>query len=316
MSAPVFEVNDSLFEQDPKLIIQSIVAYPDRYFTPGFDVAVRDGMRQVAFRQNLASTGPFPIPLLIAAIESEDTEEWLLHRFMEGLENAFPDAVNGVYPIIQTLEPPLHTAVRVGRADAVRTLLSSPNSNPATRYTQEHSTLTGDCRLSGSAHPDPCDPNLFQSPCLAASEYAIECFSRAEAGSQLQKNIESAALIFVAAGKFPAPLNDDCHVVPSFKTALKSGMNKYVSAALNRILNAPPSDTHRRRLFERGLERILYQAAKAMESSPIVREILDLSTKYNIFPIPPNPASLGVNPIASALKQTHADNACMISNFI
>ncbi|KAI1208041.1 uncharacterized protein F4807DRAFT_462130 [Annulohypoxylon truncatum] len=317
MAEPVFDLNDNLFGQDPALIIRSVVAYPDRYFTPEFDIAQRDGVRQLAHRQNLAASGPFPVPLLNTAIESEDTDEWLLHRFMEGLDAPFPGAVNAVYPILQMLEPPLHTAVRAGRADAVRMLLGHPTINTMTVYVQQRSANAGDCRLSGFAHPSPCEPDSFESPCLTASEYVIECFSRAEAGSMLQRNIENCGLVFVAAGSFPGPLDADSRVVPSFARAMQAGMHRYTLAILERILkSAPAHDEHRVRLLQRGLERILYQAAGAMESNPFIQQILDLSDENNIFPLPANPSSLGVNPIAAALENTHPHNAHNILDFI
>ncbi|KAI2468773.1 hypothetical protein F4781DRAFT_396827 [Annulohypoxylon bovei var. microspora] len=312
MTEPVFDLNDSLFDQDPALVIRSVVAFPNRYFTPEFDIALRDGMRQAAQRQNPSLVdSPYPAPLLNAAIESEDTEEWLLRRFMDGLTAASVCAVNAIYPALQSLEPPLHTAVRLGRPDAVRALLLYPTIHPTTKYCLENSNIRGDCEFAGFAHPFPCIPDSFGTPCLTACEYAIDCFSRAPAGSMLQRNIEICGLVFVAAGSFPGPLTEDSVVVPSFSQAIRVGMNRYAEAVLERILDWPTS-SQIQQLKNRGMERILNQSVVVAESSHLVSEIMDMSIDYDIFPMPPIQDLVGENPIAIALRHRHPLNALEI----
>ncbi|KAI0890122.1 uncharacterized protein GGS22DRAFT_194331 [Annulohypoxylon maeteangense] len=317
MAVVKFNLDDTLFDQDPKLIIRSVIAYPDYYFTSEFNIADRDGVRQATYRWDEASFEPFPVPLLNTAIEMPDTPDDILSEFIDGLDREFPGAINASYPVLHQIEPPLHAAMRVGRVGAVSQLVRRATLDTEMKYSQQHHDTPGYCKMSGFAHTGPCEPEHVNSPCPTALEYAIECYCNAQPGSPLRENIEQCALILVDANAYPAPFDNDSRLIPSFRRAIQGRMNGYVYGVINQLLKLPYTDANRNYLLGRGLEKILYEAAGAMENSGLVSRILDtISMNNEIFPIPHYPATLGANPIAAALENRCPQNACNISDFI
>ncbi|KAI1384978.1 uncharacterized protein F4822DRAFT_446096 [Hypoxylon trugodes] len=320
-------VNDLAIQNDVGTILDLCIAYPDVFFGKDYNIGQRDADDHMSFRpgQGRGETStPLgnidPSPYLSFAIEREGTPLWLIRAFLRGLEDRYPSAINGLYEILRTTEPPLHTAVRAGRADIVQELLSSPFIEPTMRHTAR-SAKGDECDFAGQAHPPLCDPDTFTTTCLTAVEYAIQLYVHPDNqnNQNLLDNIEDCALALVAFGEFPAPVTEDDTIVPFFEQAIVAGMNRYVIGVLHRILMQPPEFGHRQLLVLKGLASVLFYVIRlesAPDDNPIVNYIVTTSLINSMFPMPLNPYSTYFNPLADCLDQFKPENASRLLHLL
>ncbi|XDG10139.1 hypothetical protein ABKA04_009754 [Annulohypoxylon sp. FPYF3050] len=282
--------------------MEDIIDRPDAYLPflagGGFDLAVFDVNRQVTQRNNPAyvSNPDFDLPLINAALEHPDTPqlvfEWII--------------------VPQTLEPPLHAAVRHGHIYAVDRLLASPNIDLSIVYSQTPGR-PGDCAQAGHAHAGQCQPNGGEigTSCMGILEASVRAFALS-LDPVHQDNVR-VCTAWVTDHTLPEdPLDRNGQLISLYSIAISSGMDGFVVDQIDFIVRDMPGSIIRQNVLDRGLERILYAAAAAEDDNPLVQYILNFANEFQVLPMPPNPSLLGVNPIATALENRHPNNALTI----
>ncbi|KAI0841923.1 hypothetical protein F5Y06DRAFT_306890 [Hypoxylon sp. FL0890] len=305
-------VNNMIID-DPATLINLTVALGDLFFSENFNIAQLDATRQVTWGQE--DDVEEPIPLLNTAIEVENVPIWYIRQFADALVEQLPDAINGLYDVPRSREPPLYTAVRLGRIEAVNLLLSYENIEPLVRYFPNPGAGQGPaCNSLGVVHLPPCSPETGQTRCLSAASYAVNSFSLAPRGSDLRQNIEECALILVAFGTFPPPVRQSI-MTPMFSTAVAAGMSRYVTAVIDRVFALPPGNNMRRNL-ELGFQDIMLVAGVSAGNDDVVHRVLTLSVEHSIFPMNEQAHVLGANLVFRSLDYGYPRTAAVVLRYV
>ncbi|KAI1480277.1 hypothetical protein F4774DRAFT_89740 [Daldinia eschscholtzii] len=282
-------------------ILELLLANPEQLKVPG-NVAEMDALAQIG-----AAKGECPSPLLFSAIEHKDASIDLIHDILRvyererlKLEYAYREE-NG--PWIR--ESPLVTAVRAGRPDVVEMLIKDYLKLVAwMKFIKEDKEFEG----------EPC----MNRHCMTAVDYAVDMF-RIEKDAVVRQKIEDCAIVLVVYVLFPGPLKPEApfrdglrfeenaelprfFLTASFASAIDSGMDRYVTARVRRILEFPSRSFDHRALVMYGLEDIFCMAAKSGKLPGFFQYMAELAytTDGRILPLPDEP-EFAANPIALAL---------------
>ncbi|KAL7629504.1 hypothetical protein AAE478_001025 [Parahypoxylon ruwenzoriense] len=291
--------------KDPRSLMKLVVAHPNVFLTETFNLAELDAQHQV--REQPVGDTPRTTPLINLAIEEETASIEVVRQFLNATAGASSEAINGIYPGLRAVEPPMHTAVRLGRVDVLTELLSMPNINPWVKYTAEThpSTSPKYCVHGGLSHPPPCTPNEHSTACQNVFEYAAEQFSEvsnSQRRNSLLRNIDTCATLLFDRGLFTDPFstatNNDYNLI---FMAIRAGMDQSVSHALNAALSLEPGDVQRQRIVNGMPQLLRIAAAEGPDHNEVVRHILSLRDIVGITALPEHPVLLPENPCAAAL---------------
>ncbi|XXG94500.1 hypothetical protein Hte_000757 [Hypoxylon texense] len=225
-----------LYTNDPAVLLHFAVAVPELFFNDNLNIATLDARHQALPDSGIA---PSPQALSNLAIHLEDSPPWFIRRFLDALAEVHPDAINGIFPSGRGVEPPLHAAVRAGRADIVDLLI--------TRYQQflqldtVYQRLQGPnrCQLASKPHHPPCQHtqatfiNCSQASAYATNFYALEHKLR------VRKGIQDTAVRLVVASQFPHAWCSPDYVTDLLISAAQQGMFLYCQAIIHQIMTRP-----------------------------------------------------------------------------
>ncbi|KAI0148072.1 hypothetical protein F4776DRAFT_297699 [Hypoxylon sp. NC0597] len=302
-----------LVEDDRHSLINFIVAHPRLFFSTSFNIAEFDASKFVKYIRDPTAFLPDPVPLITTAIEYEATPLWLLRRLVIALEKFSPGAINGIYDAPHIVEPPLHTAVRIGRIEAVHVLLGFPSINPNVRYWHGRYTPEGHavCTQRGYVHLPPCRPETVLPRCMGAAAYAVESF-HVNIGTDLSKRIEQCAIALTAAGWVPQSIT--AHAIDiSITKGIEYGMCDYVIAVLNRMFEEPPAVISGTASYN--FKSLLASAVRNPASTKIVQYILTLCIKFGVFPLVAE-QDLPANVLRVALANDSTQSAILILEYM
>ncbi|KAI5866521.1 hypothetical protein GGS23DRAFT_550960 [Durotheca rogersii] len=307
---------DRELRSNPRDLINLVLAHPRVFLSGTFNVATLDATRQIRLRDLPSPETRDTIPLINTAIEMGAVVPWWLIRLLGlELERAQPGTLNGIYPSLRPIEPPLHTAVRCGQADIVRSLLQWDKVNAWVKYcpTRNSSAQPSSCKYRFSAHLPPCTPNSPLSDCKTAVEYAISEHRMAMWGFRMgpiRSNIEHCALAFVELGHTEQMMQQGHDWATNICIrAVFAGMNRYFAAVLDRVFELPPENAHRRWLHDQGLRSILYRIADLVrDDSSAIQHIVDKSIETGAV-LFPGCSEQELSPILTALGDRKVLNA-------
>ncbi|KAI1382020.1 hypothetical protein F4677DRAFT_458308 [Hypoxylon crocopeplum] len=293
------QVTDYLLDNNARVLLRIAQAAPLYFLNDHFNIAMYDSAR----RTFPNPTAPNPIPLLNHAIEMDDIKEPdFLRALINGYAAGHDGAINSIYPELKPIEPPLHAAVRCGRADIVQLLMDHDQTDGWVRYFGYHAVDPNHCRLRGRAHNPPCEPDS-PANCPNAVEYGVTYFGR-HGFINRQQRIEDCVVMLVLAGMVPVPCHVGGALMPTFADAIMTRMYRYAIAVIERTLELSDDNPHKHNLTNGGLSTILRQACyQTLDSNHLVQYILELGALQNCFVFPTVPERN--HPVAAAL---HFDN--------
>ncbi|KAI4867808.1 hypothetical protein F4820DRAFT_467215 [Hypoxylon rubiginosum] len=270
----------TLYTHDPAALISFARATPEIFFSNGLDVAEFDASRQVHTGQKRVA--PALHPLYNLAIHSHRAPLWFVRFFLDALANEDADAINGVFPSLRQVEPPLHAAVRAGRPDIVRLLLTRYQNMIQLDTVYQDCEGDGRCDKASRAHHPPCQHAAGPyTVCAQAAGAAVNLYTM-ERRPQIKKGIEEAAVRLIVAGQFPTPWSARSYVVNTLANAIKQKMFNYARAALHAILAFPPTSDLRSYLLDRGgLAEMYRMAARSADSTDLLRYLMVKANALN-----------------------------------
>ncbi|OTA93845.1 hypothetical protein M434DRAFT_30524 [Hypoxylon sp. CO27-5] len=300
-----------MIDDDAESLVNLIIAHPGRFFNEAFNIADFAADRYVRYMQSPGGTNDRK-SVLSSVIANEYAPVWLIRRCMDSLVRLEPGAINGLYKIPQLVEPPIHTAVRIGRLEAVKFLLQYPGINPNVRYWHGRHTLNPFCAHQGFPHLPPCNPEVVLSRCLSAPIYAVEAYSDIE-DADLRHRIHQCAIALALANWVPQSITTH-NMDFSITEGLRLGMSDYVTTVLTRMFSVaePGADSG---MAWYNVSGLLLGAVKLSTNTNVVQLILKECRKFDIFPMvqDTNPAT---NLIYTALSNSCDQSAILILQYI